>query len=55
MSKLQIFFLGKPARNGGQIAKEYLMSLNVNINFKNCKRKNHSLLYESKKEMFKWN
>ena len=39
MSKLQIFFLGKPAQNGGQITKEYLMSLNVNIDFKNCKRK----------------
>ena len=46
---MQIFTLRKPARNGGQIAKEYLKSINVNINFSNCKRRSESTIIRKAK------
>ena len=47
---MQIFTLGKPALNGGQIAKDYLISSNVNINFDNCKRKNDTTIIRKAKK-----
>ena len=47
---MQISTLGKPARNGGQIAKEYLKSINVNINFSNCKRRSESTIIRKAKK-----
>lgn len=48
------FFLGKPAKNGGQIAKEYLKSVNINTNFNNCKRKDSTstIVRRAKKRCF---